>query len=274
MGSPADVLEVLCLGSPVDLELIRFPDGQVNAVVDFPKGEDAVIKRSINSFDALQEVLAVKSALDMTAANITLYSPYILGGRSDRRFQENGTDYMDGVIAPILNGCEFDGIVTLDPHSQETGRAINGLREKPLRGFHRWVDGQIGHAAVVSPDKGAEARASLYFETAGPESRTFIQCQKVRDIATGKIMESSLPAGLDFSGEDVVIVDDICDGGATFLSLGKKLRDANCGKLYLAVTHGIFSKGFGELGKVFDLILCTDSFRTVDGVDFVRQYKL
>lgn len=274
MGSPADVLEVLCLGSPVDLELIRFPDGQVNAVVDFPKGEDAVIKRSINSFNALQEVLAVKSALEMAATNITLYAPYILGGRSDRRFQDNGTDYLSGVIAPILNECDFDGIVTLDPHSQAMGQSINGLREKSLRGFHRWIDGQIGHAAVVSPDKGAEARASLYHETAGSENCTFIQCQKVRDIATGKIMESSLPAGLDFSGEDVVIVDDICDGGATFLSLGKKIRDANCGKLYLAVTHGIFSKGFSELRKVFDLILCTDSFVTVSGVDFVRQYKL
>jgi ribose-phosphate pyrophosphokinase len=50
-----------------------------------------------------------------------------------------------------------------------------------------------------------------------------------------------------------VIVDDICDGGRTFLEIAKTIRSKKRNisifgdKIYLVVTHGIFSAGFDEL---------------------------
>ena len=35
----------------------------------------------------------------------------------------------------------------------------------------------------------------------------------------------------------------ICDGGRTFVELGKKLKELGATKVNLHVTHGIFSKG-------------------------------
>jgi ribose-phosphate pyrophosphokinase len=53
-----------------------------------------------------------------------------------------------------------------------------------------------------------------------------------------------------------VIVDDICDGGRTFLEMQKTIRSERIylfgDKIYLVVTHGIFSAGFDELKKHFD----------------------
>jgi len=40
-----------------------------------------------------------------------------------------------------------------------------------------------------------------------------------------------------------MIVDDICDGGATFILLAKELYAAGAKEVNLFVTHGIFSKG-------------------------------
>ena len=51
----------------------------------------------------------------------------------------------------------------------------------------------------------------------------------------------------DLGGKDGVIVDDLCDGGGTFNGLAKKLKEKNVGKLYLIVSHGIFSNGFANL---------------------------
>jgi len=61
---------------------------------------------------------------------------------------------------------------------------------------------------------------------------------------------------------DVIIIDDICDGGATFINIAKILTGYKefKGKIYLIVTHGIFSKGFAELSQYFKGIYCTNSY--------------
>jgi phosphoribosylpyrophosphate synthetase len=72
----------------------------------------------------------------------------------------------------------------------------------------------------------------------------------------------------------VLIVDDICDGGGTFLgisdALGSRLRSlGDVGGDYilgLYVTHGIFSKGFCDLIEKFDHVYTTDSFNRKEAV--------
>ena len=65
----------------------------------------------------------------------------------------------------------------------------------------------------------------------------------------------------DLKGCDCLIVDDICDGGGTFIGLANELKNKNAGKLYLAVSHGIFSRGFDDLEKCFTKIFTTDSIK-------------
>lgn len=61
--------------------------------------------------------------------------------------------------------------------------------------------------------------------------------------------------------KDYIIIDDICDGGATFINIAKEIKKAySCNHIYLIVTHGIFSKGFYELCDYFDGIYCTNSY--------------
>lgn len=55
-----------------------------------------------------------------------------------------------------------------------------------------------------------------------------------------------------------LIVDDICDGGGTFVGLAKELRAAGATRVYLYVTHGIFSKRLPLEG--IDHVYTTDSF--------------
>ena len=53
-------------------------------------------------------------------------------------------------------------------------------------------------------------------------------------------------------------MDDICDGGRTFIELAKALKVDGPRSVWLYVTHGIFSQGFG----VFAGIFTTDSFES------------
>ena len=43
------------------------------------------------------------------------------------------------------------------------------------------------------------------------------------------------------------------------------------GKIYLIVTHGIFSKGFEELSKYFDGIYCTNSYKDIKTKELIKQ---
>ena len=84
-----------------------------------------------------------------------------------------------------------------------------------------------------------------------------------RDVKTGKLTGFTAYAN-DLKNQICVIVDDICDGGGTFLGLAQELKNKNAGDIILIVSHGIFSKGFDELTKHFTKVITTDSFSTID----------
>jgi ribose-phosphate pyrophosphokinase len=60
---------------------------------------------------------------------------------------------------------------------------------------------------------------------------------KSREYKDGKAALTQLVAEQDFGGKDVLLIDDICVLGNTFKGLASILRQRNCGKLYLAVSH-------------------------------------
>jgi ribose-phosphate pyrophosphokinase len=57
-------------------------------------------------------------------------------------------------------------------------------------------------------------------------------------------------------------VDDLCDGGATFIGAAKCLRDAGAKFVGLVVPHGIFSRGVSHvLDNGIDHIHTSNSFK-------------
>ncbi|KAG1390037.1 hypothetical protein G6F58_013116 [Rhizopus delemar] len=96
---------------------------------------------------------------------------------------------------------------------------------------------------LMAPDAGARKRVQALAKKLGVADVRF--AEKVRDPQTGRITEPRVPD--DIPAQPVLVVDDICDGGRTFLELAAALRDKTRQPLYLYVTHGLFSKGLGEL---------------------------
>ena len=74
-----------------------------------------------------------------------------------------------------------------------------------------------------------------------------VRAIKKRDVATGYTVFDSI---IDIKyieelvGSSVIIIDDICDGGATFSNLAQNLKEQyGVSKVDLLVTHGIFKNG-------------------------------
>jgi len=84
-------------------------------------------------------------------------------------------------------------------------------------------------------------------------------CLHKRDVRTGNIL--GVVVDQNVTDLNLLVVDDICDGGRTFTELSKTLSMPK--KLELFVTHGIFSKGVKELTEAYDHIYTTNSFHGV-----------
>jgi ribose-phosphate pyrophosphokinase len=116
---------------------------------------------------------------------------------------------------------------------------------------------------LVSPDAGAYKKV---FDVAKEFNiENVITASKVRDINNGKILRTEVPS-IEKYDDDMkyVIVDDICDGGRTFIELAKVIKEQKPNaKIYLVVTHGIFSYGFDPLAQYFDGIYTTNSCQDI-----------
>lgn len=87
---------------------------------------------------------------------------------------------------------------------------------------------------------------------------------KHRDVQSGQLTGFALLAG-DVRGRDVLIVDDLCDAGGTFIGAAQVLRQHGARSVSLYVTHGIFSKGVEHLlAQGIDNIYTTTSYAPAD----------
>jgi ribose-phosphate pyrophosphokinase len=115
---------------------------------------------------------------------------------------------------------------------------------------------------VISPDAGAEKRAG---EVARKLGVPLIHAWKTRDVGTGAISGFGFDAYAEATTINkrarVLVVDDICDGGGTFVGLAAAIEKSFPADidLHLFTTHGIYSKGVAPLAEHFSHIYCTDS---------------
>jgi len=180
----------------------------------------------------------------------TLVLPYIPGARQDRINPTGDQLFAAYSFATMINDRSFSRVIVLDPHSPVAPSLIDRVVEYPLLDIAQRV--WWGYTGIIAPDKGAKERAKVFSDVMG---LPLCYGSKKRDVATGKL-EGFEIAPLPFG--HYLVVDDICDGGGTFMGLGEKIREqGNYADLY--VTHGIFAKGVDGLKKIYKNIYTTDS---------------
>jgi ribose-phosphate pyrophosphokinase len=274
--------------SQINFAINRFPDGQqsVTLIVDMAHlaavhAGGVIIKSRLNTFKDLELIVCATAALRNTGIqNIQLYTPYFMGARSDRRFTEGDANYLKQVICPIINSQKFESVTILDPHSDVLEACLDNfvkvnnhdIVKNALTDIDNKRDAQ-DRIVLVSPDAGAYKKI---FDVAQKfEIRKIITATKVRDIKTGKILHTEIPVLDQHEDLQYVIIDDICDGGRTFLELAKAIHDSRpTAKVYLVVTHGIFSNGFLELSKEIEKIYCSNSYSDRNDIEHDSQYTV
>lgn len=210
----------------------------------------------IHDASTIIELLLVTDALRnrYRGCKIELDIPYFPFARQDRVCAD-GEAFSLKVMCDLINMQKYDAVYVNDVHSNVTLDLLNNSFNIPCSFFikRKMIDNSI----LVSPDKGAVGRVS---ECARLFDKIMIVAEKVRDPNTGNITGTKIIDFDKITSNDFMIIDDICDGGRTFIELAKVLKPLTTGKIKLFVTHGIFSKGFEVFEGLIDEIYTAFSF--------------
>ena len=220
-------------------------------------GVSTILSRNIIGLLLLTD--AIRAINPMVAVNLNI--PYLPYSRGDRRFVD-GDCHGLATFASILNLAHFDCVTTLDVHHQPranmfvsnlVNKAPASLIVSAISNFESHVGLKI---TVLFPDAGAEKRYRNCIPTGVPVRAA----TKKRNVKTGAFDGFTVPPKDAFENHNILIVDDICDGGGTFLGISDALQLTGIiPRLGLYITHGIFSGGFEKLSKHFEQIYTTNS---------------
>ena len=252
-------------------DVFTFPGGEVNVnflntnkgLRKMPSVSRIVVEAKLRNSDDVMALLLLSDALDVWlvhgGARVDLVIPYPPYARQDRVCNK-GEAHSLRVMCNLINQMDFNTVTVYDPHSIVTEALIDNVIVKDQVDILESDIGlsnklRAGNYVIVSPDSGAEKKAMKVAQYFGCD---MIRATKRRDMATGKIQEIGLIDPIP-RGRSFLIVDDICDGGGTFIPLASELGGRDH-KVELYITHGIFSKGTQILLDHFDTIYTTDSF--------------
>lgn len=183
-------------------------------------------------------VAQIKTLLDLQGRPITLHMPFLPYARQDKDIS-NETTFALHAFATLLNSLNFDRVTAIDPHSPIAATIIDNFEAIEPTIFIESVVRKIKPDVICYPDFFARERYNqlVPFEN--------VHAMKERNPLTGEIIKYELIG--DVKGKNVLIVDDICDGGATFIFATKELLKRGATEVHLYVSHGIFSKGLEVL---------------------------
>lgn len=236
-----------------------FPDGQPHFTLQTKNDAGSVtIEAAIRNPNELFQVELAGTVLKQNYARVHLDIRYLMAARMDRNI-DGMQPHTLFVVAGMLRSFRpiFKRIRILDPHSDTAVKIFSeaGVDVRAVLPYE--VVSQVlatlgGDTVVVIPDKGAINRSRLL----GKGAAGFAQMFKERDPQTGHIIGMTLEDPV--ANKRCLIVDDICDGGATFVRAAEILKEAGASEVNLYVTHGIFSKKLPLPG--IKNIFVTDSY--------------
>lgn len=264
-------------------ETVEFNGGELHPKVKWSENDSSnqvEVLAHIRSSKDLVELLLVKDAIDrlnfMSKFTTRLILPYVPYARQDR-VANTGEALGIKVACDLINNLKFDKVTVSDVHSPVTLALLNNVMEIPqyvgLAELYYSLKESNAQDIILAPDAGAMKKAHMLGEKlelpvlTATKSRNSIdgKLSKVNIQFTELVSKDFVEARIDKGGR-LIVVDDICDFGGTFLGLGAELVEEELlynkpqfGPGYkgaiLLVTHGIFARDAKDrLSKYFERV--------------------
>jgi ribose-phosphate pyrophosphokinase len=235
-------------GKPLgDVTLNKFSDGEFQPSYDETvRGCDVfLINSTYQPNDNLMELLLMIDAAKRASAHyITAVVPYYGLARQDRKDKPR-VAIGAKLVANLLKSAGIHRIMTMDLHAAQ----IQGFFDIPVD----HLDGSVifvpyikslglENLTIASPDMGGSYRARTFAKFFNAE---VVICDKRRKRANE--IESMSIIG-DVAGQDIVLIDDICDTAGTLAKAAALIMEKGAKSVRAVCTHPVMS------GKAYETI--------------------
>lgn len=201
-----------------------------------------------NVNDDLMTILFVKRRLDSLRLKSVLLLWCMPYARMDRKI--DGYLFTLDSICFFLNSLQFEKVVVIDPHSEETLRLLDRVHPvylvvEELTKIKKQIGFDEEKDCIVFPDRGAYERYLLFLY----KSKNICVFKKQRNNVSNDIVYHEIETGKINPGASCIVIDDLCSKGDTLLRTVEKLVQLGAGDIYLAVSHCENTALGGELLK-------------------------
>lgn len=212
------------------IEFTHFPNGET-VVKKYPMLHFgyANVVWSYESDSDFMTLYYIKNLLDEYDIGASLEIRYMPYSRMDRESDDYG--FTLKWVSKFINSLKFKDVEILEPHSDVTLALIDNSYVNSVTS--KYVKSLLDYnkdSKLFFPDAGAQKRYGGMFKV---ESLVGF---KHRDFKSGEIVDFKV-LGNVAQGDTIIIVDDLCSGGRTFLESAKKLKELGASKVLLFVTH-------------------------------------
>lgn len=239
--------------SDIKYSFSRFPDGEVQITLDSINHKDKVhiICRITNA----EELFILMQVCDILKRHGVIYCIsiyYLMSMRMDRVMDFN-RPFSLSIVCKILDSLDAWYIDIFSPHSEVYTHMFKNNNVSELDCIEKYPD--LSKFQILLPDAGATERFYFYNYEA-------ITCSKVRDLATGKITQIQIDNPEILTDQPILIFDDLCDGGRTFIEIAKVVRAIKPDiELNIFVKHMVNPKGIENLSSTFNHVWFTNSYK-------------
>lgn len=238
------------------MNIEKYPDGTSYSVV-YPTEEFTF---RINSYEDLWHLNQIVDAQNNLGIRPTITIPNLIDAQADRRFNKNESSGLK-LVCKFLNQMKANFRI-FHPHNQEVVESLlDNVEIIDNSEFIKNIihENKLDNITLFSSDAGGFKPLIKLCDKISWKGETF-SASKSRKYEDGKSKLIQEINKTDFEGKDILIIDDICVYGGTFKGLSKMLRERNCGKLYLAVSHMTVKElGQDPVTDYFDKVFTTNS---------------
>ena len=241
------------------MEINKYPDN--TSYINNVLAGDDIFK--VNSYEDLwhlnQFVDAYNNRLGFPP---TITIPNLIDAQADRRFN-NGESSGLKLVCIFLNGMNANFRI-FHPHNAEVVESLidnveiidNTQFINTILFSHKGLDlDTFDNTILMSSDAGGFKPLMSLCDKIDWKGETYSASKARTKDGMKQLIDRQ-----DFEGKDVLIVDDISVYGGTFKGLSELLRERNCGKLYLGVSHmTVQNLGEKPVTEYFDKVFTTNS---------------
>ncbi len=260
-----------------------FEDGHLKVEIDKTvRGKDLFLLTDIGNYsitynmhgyinhaspnDLMMQLKDGIGACNSHAKHINIIMPLLYAGRQHRRISRE--NLMCGMnLHDLDQNRKIKSFVTFDAHDPSVEHAVHNIEFDNFFATNTILEKFINEAdkatlenlVFVAPDNGAMGRRNVYLNCFNSEfihrdAGSFYKQRDYNHFTDGKypIVSHDYCGNEDLEGKTAIISDDMISSGNSMFDVIDELKNRNIGKVYLATTYALFTKGIDTFKEYYE----------------------